>query len=91
MSRIDHGQVYSTDNGIYTNLAESFLTRLRRAEISIHHRIAGQYLGYYADANAWRENNRRTDNGMQVRTIMRLAMAAPVSVDWCGYWQRSAR
>jgi hypothetical protein len=23
--------------------------------------------------------------------VMGLAMAAPVSVDWCGYWQRAQK
>jgi hypothetical protein len=30
-------------------------------------------------------------NGAQVRGVMGLAMAAPVSVDWCGYWQRAQK
>lgn len=34
---------------------------------------------------------RRVDNGRQVQAVMGLAMAAPVSVDWCGYWQRAGR
>jgi hypothetical protein len=29
------------------------------------------------------------DNGRQVRRVSVLAMAAPTSVDWCGYWQRA--
>ena len=31
-------------------------------------------------------------NGQQTQAlIMGLAMAAPVTVDWCGYWQKSQR
>jgi hypothetical protein len=33
----------------------------------------------------------RVANGEQVRAVMGLAMRAPVSVDWCGYWQRAER
>jgi hypothetical protein len=88
MARIDHGQVYSRPGGVYTNGAEEFFSRMRRAEIGHHHHIAGAYLIRYAQEAAWREDHRRMDNGRQVQGVMRLAMAAPVSVDWCGYWQR---
>ena len=42
--RINHQWAYS-DEGACTNDAESFFSRLRRAEIGIHHHIAGPYLG----------------------------------------------
>jgi hypothetical protein len=91
VSRIDHGQLYSTGAGVYTNGAESFFSRMRRAEIGHHHHIAGQYLVRYAQESAWREDYRRLDNGRQVQQIAGLAMACRPSVDFCGYWQRAAR
>lgn len=89
MDRIDHGQAYSLGNGVYTNGAEEFFSRMRRAEIGHHHHIAGPYLVRYAQEAAWREDHRRQDNGGQVRTIAGLAMHAPPSIDWTGYWQRA--
>jgi transposase-like protein len=91
VARIDHGQVYSTEGGIYTNGAEGFFSRMRRAESGHHHHIAGPYLIRYAQESAWREDHRRVDNGTQVKAVATLAMAAPVSGDWCGYWQRAMR
>jgi transposase-like protein len=88
MDRIDHGQAYSMVGGVYTNGAEEFFSRLRRAEIGHHHHIAGVYLIRYAQESAWREDHRRVDNRGQVRSVMGLAMASKPSVDWCGYWQR---
>ena len=44
------------------NQAESFFSRLRRAEIGQHHRI-GIHLHQYAGEMAWREANRRKPNG----------------------------
>lgn len=88
MARIDHGSAYSLPGGVYTNGAEEFFSRLRRAEIGHHHHVAGNYLVRYAQESAWREDHRRVANGTQVRGVAGLAMAAPVSVDWCGYWQR---
>jgi len=89
VSRIDHGQLYSTGAGVYTNGAESFFSRLRRAEMGHHHHIAGAYLVRYAQESAWREDYRRLDNGRQVQQITGLAMACKPSVDFCGYWQRA--
>jgi transposase-like protein len=89
VSRIDHGQLYSAGAGVYTNGAESFFSRMRRAEIGHHHHIAGSYLVRYAQESAWREDYRRLDNGRQVQQITGLAMACGPSVDWSGYWQRA--
>ena len=91
MARIDHGASYSLPGGVYTNGAEGFFSRLRRAEIGHHHHVAGAYLVRYAQESAWREDHRRVSNGEQVRAVMGLAMRAPVSVDWCGYWQRECQ
>ena len=91
MERIDHGAAYSLPGGVYTNGAEEFFSRMRRAEIGHHHHIAGPYLLRYAQESAWREDRRRLDNGAQVKAIMGLAMRCGPSVDWCGYWQRAAR
>lgn len=62
--RINHSEAYSTDEAC-TNQAESFFSRLRRAEIGIHHHVAGPYLSADASEMAWRENNRRVSNGQQ--------------------------
>ena len=40
---------------------------------------------------AWREDNRRVSNGVQYLMIADAALKHPVSKQWCGYWQRSAR
>jgi hypothetical protein len=86
MKRINHSEAYSLD-GACTNWAESYFSRLRRAEIGIHHHIAGAYLLRYAQEASWREDNRRVDNGSQVRRIAGLAMKRKPSVDFSGYWQ----
>jgi transposase-like protein len=52
--RINHSESYS-DGDACTNQAESFFSRLRRAEIGIHHHVAGPYLSAYASEMAWRE------------------------------------
>lgn len=87
--RINHTEAYSAD-GACTNAAESFFSRLRRAEIGTHHHIAGPYLSAYAAEMAWREDNRRVSNGEQYLAMTAAALAHPVSRQWKGYWQRAA-
>jgi len=87
--RINHSQSYSHD-GACTNQAESFFSRLRRAEIGTHHHISGVYLHSYAGEMAWRENNRRISNGEQYLMAANASLQHPVSKQWKGYWQRAA-
>jgi transposase-like protein len=85
--RINHSVEYSTPEAC-TNMAESFFSRIRRAEVGIHHHIAGPYLAAYASEMAWREDNRRISNGEQFLLATSSALAHPVSRVWKGYWQR---
>jgi hypothetical protein len=90
MRRINHSVAYSLD-GACTNQAESFFSRMRRAEIGQHHHISGKYLGFYAGEMAWKEDNRRAANGAQHEAVTGAALAHPVSRVWAGYWQRTAQ
>ncbi|MDO8422322.1 MAG: IS1595 family transposase [Parvibaculum sp.] len=87
--RINHSEAYST-NEANTNMAESFFSRLRRAEIGTHHHISGRHLHAYANEMAWREDNRRVSNGDQFLMVVSASLAHPVSREWKGYWQRRA-
>lgn len=89
IKRINHQEAYSKD-GACTNQAESFFSRLRRAEIGTHHHIAGKYLGAYAAEMAWREDTNRQANGTQFTMAVVAVAIAPQSRQWCGYWQRKA-
>jgi len=90
MMRINHSVAYSLD-GACTNWAESFFSRLRRAELGQHHHISGKYLISYAREMAWKEDHRRVDNGAQHTAVAGAALAHPVSRQWAGYWQRGRR
>jgi transposase-like protein len=90
MHRINHSVAYSAD-GACTNQAESYFSRLRRAEIGTHHRVSGDYLNRYASEMAWREDHRRTSNGVQYGFIAAAALAHPHSQDFRGYWQRNTK
>jgi transposase-like protein len=85
--RINHSLAY-VDEDACTNQAESFFSRLRRAEIGQHHHIGG-YLHQYAGEMAWREDYRRQPNGTLAQLAAGAALGHPVSRQWAGYWQRA--
>jgi ISXO2-like transposase domain len=88
MRRVNHSVEYKSADGANSNQAESFFSRLRRAEIGIHHRVSGDYLGRYSNEMAWREDHRRRSNGEQSTMIVALALRHVRSA-LAGYWQRS--
>jgi hypothetical protein len=47
------------------NQAKSFFSRLRRAEMGLHHCICRHHLYQYAGEMAWREDSQRKPNGTQ--------------------------
>lgn len=87
MRRINHQDAYAMGE-TSTNWAESYFSRLRRAEIGHHHHIAGEYLIRYALEASWREDNRRSPNGEQTRRVTSLALHSGKSREFTGYWQR---
>ena len=86
--RINHSLAF-TDEGACTNQAESYFSRLRRAEWGQHHHISGRHLHAYAAEMAWREDHRRAPNGTLFTAVVDAALNAPVSRQWKGYWQRA--
>jgi ISXO2 transposase-like protein len=68
IKRINHQEAYSL-NGACTNMAEEYFSRLRRAEIGIHHHIAGAHLLRYAQESSWREDYRRVSNGDRMSRV----------------------
>ena len=77
MKRVNHSVEYMAEDGACTNQAESYFSRLRRAEMGIHHHISGRHLGAYSNEMAWRENNRRRSNGDHWNLITAAALAHP--------------
>lgn len=88
MFRVNHQECYLGEDGACTNNAESYFSRLRRAESGHHHHLSGAYLHRYAQEMAFREDHRRDDNGKQFRRVIQLVTTNGPSVDFCGYWQR---
>ena len=87
LRRVNHSEAYS-ENGVNTNLAESYFSRLRRMIRGQHHAVSGKYLSAYAAHAAWLEDHGRESNGVLADRLILDALAAPISRTWSGYWQR---
>jgi transposase-like protein len=85
---VNHSKEGYSVNGVHTNWVESFNSRMRHADRSVHHHVAGPYLRSYANEIAWREDHRRVSNGTQFTLLLKGAARHPVSRKWKGYWQR---
>ena len=74
VERSNHQEAYPLD-GACTNWAEGYFSRLRRAEIGVHHQIAGAYLRLRAaQKSPWPEDNHRVENLDHVNRLAALAM-----------------
>lgn len=89
LRRVNHSDAYS-ENGVHTNMAESFFSRLRRMVRGQHHAVSGKYLGAYAGHAAWLEDHAKKSNGALADRLIRGALNAPVSRTWSGYWRQRA-
>lgn len=56
---VNHSQEYQTLDGVNNNMAESFFSRIRRAEFGTYNGMRPQYFAYYAAEFTWRENSKK--------------------------------
>lgn len=89
MQRINHSEAYSL-GGVHANGAESFFSRLRRMIGGQHLKVGERHLGTYAAHAAWLEDHREESNGRLADRLIGGALAASVSREWKGCWQRRA-
>ena len=89
--RVNHQIEYQTDDGINTNLAESYFARFRRMQYGQTHKFGNEYLANYANEAAYREDTRRWSNGAIFTDILSKCLKTKTHHDWCGYWQGNKR
>jgi hypothetical protein len=73
---------------LHTNNVESYFSRLRRMVQGQHHFVSARHLHQYANEAAWKEDNRRLDNGSLAYRALGLALNHQPSRYFAGYWHR---
>ncbi len=89
--RVNHSVEYRAPDGTTNNQAESFFSRFRRMQYGQCHKLGNLYLANYANEAAYREDMRRTSNGVMFRDITKKCAHTKTSRNWCGYWQGNKR
>ena len=84
---VEHSVEFSTIDGVNENQAESYFSRLRRAEYGTYHGFRPKYLMDYAQEFAWREDMRRESEKTKLKDLMRQVFSSGLSQWWRGYWQ----
>lgn len=84
---VEHSIEFSTEDGVNENQAESFFSRLRRAEYGTYHGFRPKYLFDYAQEFAWREDVRRMTEWEKLGDLFSRIFSNGLSRWWRGYWQ----
>jgi len=84
---VEHSKEYATAEGINSNQAESYFSRLRRFEYGTIHRVSPQYLMDYANEMAWREDFRRKTEKTKMLDLLDKLFSTGLSMWWRGYHQ----
>lgn len=82
-----HSKEYSTPKGVNNNQAESYFSRLRRAEYGIYHGMRHQYFAFYANEYVWRENVKRKSLGEKFADAVEKIFQCGPSKAWRCYVQ----
>ena len=87
--RVDHSKEFVRDDGVHTNLAESFFGRMRQAHWGAWHRMTAEWIGYYAAEMAWRQEMVGRSNLQQLRDLLPKLMTGRPSGRLRDYWRKS--
>ncbi|MBX3587762.1 MAG: IS1595 family transposase [Ramlibacter sp.] len=88
---VQHSIEYSTKDGVNDNQAESYFSRIRRAEYGVFHRFTPLYLMDYAQEFVWREDSRRQSMRDKVEVLLRLSLRSGRSAGFGAYYQGNRR
>lgn len=84
---VEHSLMFSGPDGENENQAESYFSRLRRAEYGTYHGFRPKYLVDYAQEFAWREDMRRSTELEKLNDLCQRIFRNGLSTWWRGYWQ----
>ncbi|MBI3775438.1 MAG: IS1595 family transposase [Gammaproteobacteria bacterium] len=82
-----HSREYVNDEGTNDNQAESYFSRLRRAEYGVHHQYTPLHLFEYAQETAWREDCRRQSLKTKLIGLLKSTLTLGKANVYRGYWQ----
>ncbi|GEM_PF-3073650 len=86
---IDHGSVFVDKDGMHTNMAEGFFSRLRSAEAGAWHKMTLGHLEEYGWEFAWRQTMAGRTNLEQLEDLLARVLNSGRANRYCDYWGNS--
>jgi transposase-like protein len=84
---VNHSIEYMREDGVNNNQAESYFGRMRRGEYGVYHGMRPQYLAFYANEFAWREDVRTMTLSQKFNDMMKKIFKCGRSEAWFRYAQ----
>lgn len=84
--QVNHSKEFQTKDGVHTNHAENFFSRMRAAVHGAWHKVTVEHLEEYAWEFAWRQTMTMTDNRAQLQDLLRKVLAPRRAERWVDYW-----
>lgn len=84
---VEHSKEFATIDGINSNQAECYYSRLRRHVIGVSHRIEPKYTLDTASEMAWRHDVRRMSQRKRLADLLKRINTSGLSRHWRGYFQ----
>ena len=81
---VNHSERYS-DNGVNNNMAESFFSRIRRAEFGTYNGMRPQYLAFYSAEFSWRNDSKKLSLGEKLVDIFKRIFSREPSKAFTNY------
>lgn len=83
--QVNHSKEYATDEGVNNNMAESFFSRIRRAEFGTYNGMRPQYFAFYAAEFSWRADVKKMSLGEKFIDLMKRVFTREKSKAFCNY------
>ncbi|WP_119353341.1 IS1595 family transposase [Azohydromonas sediminis] len=87
---VDHTTQFFTDEGMHTNLAEGFFSRMRSAQNGAWHKMTLAHIEEYGWEFAWRQTMVGRSNLEQLEDLLARMLNSGRSGRYADYWKKSA-
>lgn len=85
---VNHSQHYMDEFGVTNNMAESFFSRVRRAEFGTYNSMSPKYLAFYISEFAYRnDHNKDLEMEEQIHELLARVLSREPSRAFTGYYQ----
>jgi hypothetical protein len=89
--KVNHSQEFVTPEGVHTNHAEGFFSRMRHAQAGSWHQISLQYLEDYGWEMCWRQEMVGMPNDRQLQDLLQRLFSSGPSTRFDNYWGKKPR